>query len=407
MKLFGSPLFISYLIIFLPRIILLFFAFSQKTSFSISSEYLLIFQENIKLNAYIYPGYWFYSYLLKFLTFDQPILMACLQVMIASFLGPLIYLISNIVGLSYKQRFLSVLCVALHPYIISTTIFQAQASISITVTVWLFYVVLKWLKNRGIHYSIYLAFVLSVAFFFRSYFILFAFVCIGLITYFKQKKFKSSDIVWNSWKQIIRVSITLLFFMFLTITGAKSVFSQLGRPIMPPVFGMNLFMGQNNHVPMYAKKHDISTWLEDVLKYYPLPETLTPQEKDRQYLKMGITYIKENPYQALINIGYKSYRFLDYRLDDSDNVGFVKNMLYTIPYIIYFPLFLIGMTLYSRSNPLIGITMVSLLAVFFGVHILLHGGVRHRIYVDSIFIIFAFFGVDYCKAKIKSILIKR
>ncbi|MBI59593.1 hypothetical protein CL657_00065 [bacterium] len=404
MKFFSSPLVISYLIVFLPRIILLFLAFSQLISLPISNEYLLIFQEDIKLNAYIYPGYWFYSYLLKCLTFDQPILMACLQVMITSFLGTLIYLISNIVGLSHKKRFLSVLCVALHPYILSTTIFQAQTSISITVTVWLFYVALKWVENPRIRYSIYFALVISIAFFFRSYFVLFPFVCIGLITYFKQKKFKSSNILWNSWRQITIVSITLLFFMVLTITSAKYVLSQLGRPIMPPVFGINFFIGQNNHVHIYAKKHDISTWLEDVLKHYPLPDTLTPQERDRQYLKMALTYIKENPYQALINIGYKSYRFLDYRLDDSDNVGFVKNMLYTIPYIIYFPLFLIGIRLFSRSNTLIGITMVSLLTVFFGVHILLHGGVRHRIYVDSIFIIFAFFGFDYCKAKIKSII---
>lgn len=398
---FRSPLFISYLIIFLPRIILLFLASSQLISISISNEYLLIFQENIKLNAYIYPGYWLYSYLLKFLTFNQPMVMACLQVIIASFLGIFIYLISNVLGLSYKKRLLSVLCVSLHPYILSTTIFQAQTSISITVTMWLFYIALKWVKNISIQNTIYFSLAVSVTFFFRPYFIYFAPVCIAIILYNNQKKQKISNAFIIPWKKIGLTSVSLLFCILITISGAKHILLGLEQPVMPPVLGTNLFVGQNDNVPMYAKKHDISTWLEDVLKHYPLPDTLTPQKKDKQYLKMALTYIKENPYQAIVNMGYKAYRFLDYQLDDADNVSLVKNMLYTIPYIIYFPLFLIGIIVYARSNPFIGYTIISLLIVFLGVHIVLHGGVRHRIYVDCIFIIFAFFGFDYFKIKIK------
>ena len=60
---------------------------------------------------------------------------------------------------------------------------------------------------------------------------------------------------------------------------------------------------------------------------------------NNKYIDSALQFIQERPVETIVNMGRKTYRYFDYRLENYTLNSWVKNMSYTIPYIVYSSLF--------------------------------------------------------------------
>ena len=394
-RLIDNPLMVSYLIWLIPRVGVVFLSYFNVLPIALSQEY--IFGDHGS-TSFHYPGYILFSKLVHMLTLNNYITYVLMHSAVASLGGICVYRLSTLLGYRSWLKWMSVIGVGFMPYYFSATLFQPQFSVAFMVTTWWIVEVYHWfLEPLSKKRAIWATIASIIAYLFRPYFIGLFVLAIGCIFRLVYKKVKLRQAFINTGYVVI-----IFICFFLLMEGVKQYFDIL----MPKhTLGTNLVLGNNPYIPKYAQKHDISTWLEDFDYTLIIPNVkdISLEEQNQMYINYVIKFIMENPLQVLKNMGWKAYRFLHWRLDDADKESMFKNLLYTLPYTCYIPLGILGiLRLLHLNNRDEKLMLYFILFVFYGLHIiLLHGGIRHRMYMEALPIIFSVYGAYWIISKIK------
>ncbi len=383
-RLTDNPLIVSYLIWLIPRVGIIFLSYFNVLPIALSTGYTV----GGIVVSYHYPGYMLFSKLVHILTFNNYITYVLMHCAVASLGGICVYRLSTLLGYRSSLKWISVIGVGFMPYYFSATLFQPQFSVAFMVTTWWIVEVYHWFleplsKKRATWASV----ASLIAYLFRPYIIGLFILILGCILRFIYKKNRPKEALIK-----IVYSVFIFAFCFLLVKGVNSYFNI--RMIANNGIA-NMVMGNNEYIPELAQKHNHSGWLEAI----NIPNTIiqkfggaeTKEEENQILLNYMIDFIKNNPTQVLKNIGWKTYRFFDWRLDDADIESKFKNLLYTVPYILYMPLGFLGALLLLYSNhKKEKLSLYLLIIAFYSIHIFIFQGcVRTRMYIEAIPIMFA------------------
>jgi len=393
-KIKNHPLMVSYLIWLIPRISIVLLSYFNILPIALSTGYTV---GGIGV-SYHYPGYMLFSKLVHMLTLNNYITYVLMHCAVASLGGIFVYRLSTLLGYRSSLKWISVIGVGFMPYYFSATLCQPQFSVAFMVTTWWIVEVYHWFldplsKKRALWVSV----ASVIAYLFRPYFIGLFVLAIGCIFRLVYKKVKLQQ-------AFIKIGYSVVIFVcfFLLMKGVTHYFtivSDKGH------VGLNLAIANNHYIPVFAQKYDISHWLEGVdskLVDYVGGDILF-SERNQVLTEYVIKYIKDNPIQVLKNMGWKAYRFFHWRLDDADKESWFKNLLYTLPYIFYMPLGILGaLRLLYLNNRDEKLMLYFILFAFYSFHIFIfHGGIRHRMYTEALPIIFSVYGGYWLMGKIR------
>ncbi len=370
-------LYCIHLIPFLPNI-------------SLSDDFYLAITNYSVGTSYLYKGYFLFTKLLSWLSLGSLNAYIFLHICIGGIFGPYIYFIAEKLSLTSWQRWLAVIATSFLPYYVSTAFFQPQFSIAVVFfIIFVFYSLQLALHQTSLFYGFMFALISVTCILFRPYMGLMA-VCIFAIYIYSVIRLPYVPV-----KPLIKQCLVIIITTCVCVIGSTTLLTKLDYQTGPPIFGYNLLIANNPYVIDYALKHDESSWLESLIhNHYPIKSDLPLEASDQIYKQLAFEYMFDHPWQALLNIPFKLYRFLDFRLDDADRESRLVNALYTIPYVFYFPLFLIGFITYLRKNKIPETyTCLTILSLFLVVHLIFHGAIRHRMYIEFLLIIFATVGL--------------
>jgi hypothetical protein len=158
-----------------------------------------------------------------------------------------------------------------------------------------------------------------------------------------------------------------------------------------PTGGLTLFFGNNPYVSEFVWRHDIDS-LESIYHYHKGPAALSEKtyENDRTLFKLSLNYMIDNPIQTMKNTIFKAISYWDFRLSNADNLPFFWNIAYTLPYISYIIMAIIGIRLLWRQKQRYVIYLFALIIISYWLpHALLVPTIRYRMTTEFLLIILA------------------
>jgi hypothetical protein len=169
---------------------------------------------------------------------------------------------------------------------------------------------------------------------------------------------------------------------------------------LPRKSGYNLLLGHNEAIGRYLRgDHSVSPeYAVRVEAFAGYPAEVNAGATNPRYCGLftrdAARFVRENPSLTLSNTGYKFLRYWDWRLEDADRQGVLKNLAYSVPYVAGMLLALAGVVALVRRRhwyPLVFLVGALLAASLPGlVSIPL---VRVRMYTEFLLLILASVGM--------------
>jgi hypothetical protein len=144
---------------------------------------------------------------------------------------------------------------------------------------------------------------------------------------------------------IVLGSAVLLAFGTIGFVNARS--SGRFSP-MPGKSAYNLLLGHNSAVNSYLRTNHATTMETFVIgtAFAGFPAEVQADKQNAAYSGLyrqrALAFIRAHPGLTLVNTGYKLLRYWDWRLEDADREGAVKNAIYSGSYLLVLVLALLG-----------------------------------------------------------------
>lgn len=386
---------ISFIVAFLPRVLAI-------VSHWQSPAYREVFLNNEAASGYfLYPGYVVLTNILISLSFGSLVLFTMYQVFIHAAIGPVVLRISETFSFSKSVNWLSVIGVSFLPYYVSLSVFQPQTGIVVVLMGLVILFFSNW-KNGGFEFKkgVYLPVILIVILFFRPEGVVVMGALFGIYLGLQLIKNKI-----KATKSIIFIGLIFLGFVLVTMLVNGFVTSNYKLPL-PEHGGRLLYQGNNPYIMNYITAYTQSLYVESFYADHPLPNYIAKEKNQKKADKMkrdlAINFIKENPLLFVKITAIKFLRYWDVRLDDANVESLAKNLIYTIPYIIYFSLFIYGLIgLIKNKNELsiLFITVFATHSLFLSVAVT---AIRYRMIFEFLLIILASKSLIDIKNKLKT-----
>jgi len=343
------------------------------------------FSEGLR-NAYWYPGYEALAKAIWTLTAGIVPIYVALHLALHSLIGPLVFSIALRLNLGRTAAWLAALGVAVMPYYVSMAARQPQAGSLIVVFAATFLAFLEW-KRRGFRLLPGLAFgVLG--------FVLFTMrpnATVNLLLFYAV----SAGFVFGAWRrgEHWRPGVTAILASGLVFTSlvagmmAANWVTEGRLSPFPAVSGENLYIGNNRYTAAYVRRYDIDS-LQDTL-HEEFPAGVSPDD-DASLRRSALAFMQANPLQTLENTFLKGVRYWDIRLERAERNSLYWNLAYTVPYITYGLLAIVGTALlWSRGQRFVVLLLGGTAIGFCAPHLLFHGTIRHRMTTEFLLLLLA------------------
>jgi hypothetical protein len=169
---------------------------------------------------------------------------------------------------------------------------------------------------------------------------------------------------------------------------------------LPRKSGYNLLLGHNDAIGRYLREdHTINPEYgvrSQVFSAYPseVDSAATDPRYCDLFRRDALRFARSHPWLTLRNTGYKVLRYWDWRLEDADRQGTLKNLAYAVPYAAAMILGLAGVIFLLRGRQwypllfLVGGILVTAIPCLITIPL-----IRTRMYTEFLLILLAAVGV--------------
>jgi len=345
-----------------------------------------------------YPGYLVFAGFLKWISFGVLGFYIGYHLLFHALIGPIVLAITRRLRFDRLVQWLSVVGVALMPYYVSLSGLQPQAGVVVVIVGFLIFLYVAWFQDLSSKkLMLGLPFFLVIAIFFRP----------GVAIVMGGLYGMAFLVVKGRYKVIVFCSGLVFIGMVLLICGLNwGLQGHFGLPIMSHS-GKLFYVGNNEYFIDYVTDYSQSTYVESLETDHPFSSEILnepdPLVADRMKRDLAVDYIRSNPKEFIKITVLKFLRYWDFRLDDADSESFWKNMVYTVPYLTYGTLAVIGFILLLIRKAYFPVLLVS---TVFGVHSVLLSfiftSIRYRMTFEFLLIILASVAVGEGYHRIRS-----
>ena len=260
--------------------------------------------------------------------------------LVSALIAPLIYGLARVLNLSTRSATWAALGVSFYPYYVSTSWYQPEEGVAIALTATFVLAAAIMIRRPSAATMSYCAVASALLYLNRAHSVIFILFLFALII--SRLRHPASH---------RRLSMVLAASFVATLgilTGLNYLAFQRPSPL-PAKGAYNLFLGHNAAVGPFLKSGVHRVGFEFSVAdeaFRPLPVEVKQQQTlftySGLYREEAWRFVREHPKETLVNTVYKLARYWDWRLEDADAEGVVKNGLYTIPYFFLLMLAMIG-----------------------------------------------------------------
>jgi hypothetical protein len=310
-----------------------------------------------------------------------------LHLVLHALIGPLVYVLTQALGLGARTAWLAVAGVAFMPYYVSVGSRQPQVGVTIVALALISWIFVAWQQRRypfGWGALFAAASFLSLTLRPNVASVVGALYALALFRAWR----RSSPRTLRATKPIV-ISGTLLG---LLLVGMASVNYQREGRFSPFTgnLGFNLYVGNNPDLAEFAFRYDITSLQDSIHAIPPAAATSPIEERDRVFRTLALEFIRDHPGQSLWNALLKSWRYWDVRLEDAALTPLHENLAYTLPYLGYGLLSLFGAWVMWRSRNRDSLVVIATVVLtYWAPHVIFFGTVRMRMTAEFLLVMLA------------------
>jgi hypothetical protein len=357
-------------------------------------DYLQFTDPTARTEAFWYPAYEALAHLLWAISGGILGVYVALHLALHAALGPLVYSTCVRLKLPALTGWLAVFGVALLPYYISLAARQPQVGVVISFVAGALLVFLRWRDSdlawrHGLTFALFGFFsallrpnlLLSVG---ALYALALGCTAIGSPGFDAGGRPRATG--------RILASGAVLGLLLVGLAAVSKVHTGHASPFAP-VAGHNLYLGHNERLGEYLRRHDILS-VEDIVRDHGFPAEAAAieniYERDPVLGRLGLDYALQHPGETIVNTGLKALRYWDVRLEDAENNPLLWNLAFTGPYLVYGSLALLGTWWMLRDGRGLALAILAALLVSYWIpHLVLFPTIRMRMTTEFVLIVLA------------------
>ena len=332
---------------------------------------------------YWYPLYRLLAEVLWLLAGGHAAVYVGLHIVVHALLGPLAFALARLLGWTTRAAWLSALGVSSVPYLIAVSGRQPQVGVVLVAVAALLVAFAAW-ERGGFRMGRGLVFAgLGYAMLPLRPNALSLVVALFALAMWRAPQ-----------RRPVGVAIGATVLLALGVSASQTLIG--AESSLPPVTGLNLYIGNNPDVAEYVHRHDINSLQDPVFEKLP-PEMVqgNDPEVDRLLLEMALEFIRTHPLETLSNWFWKGLRYWGVRLEDADRKPLYWNLAYSVPYSAYGLLAIAGSVVLwrKRERDALGFLLVVMLA-YWAPHVVFLPTIRYRMTTEIALLLLAARALD-------------